>query len=112
MLGIVTACCEFQPDMSRGVVVVESDHGPGNFAAAFEELQNPEARTFAQGYAASRGMAAARINGNIEGPYPINSEGLVLDQVKGPDSKPLPQTHARMQPHRYRVSVPVCQPLR
>jgi len=110
-MGIVEGACEFSPDMSRGVVVVESDAGQGEFSKAFDELNALDARNFAIGYASMRGMGAVRINGNVIGPYPVNGEGLPLDMVKDDKGFALPQTHPRMQPARYRLSVPVCRPI-
>ena len=71
-----------------------------------------DARALAQGYAAQLGIAPAFINGNVIGPYPVNKEGLSLEHVRDEHGHPLPANHARMQPARYRVDVPVCRPLR
>lgn len=110
-LQIVEAACRFEPDMSRGLVVIESDQGSGHFQQAFFELESQDARHLALGYAARAGMGDTRINGNLSGIYPINSEGLSLELVRDEKQQPLPQTHARMQPHRYRVDVPVTRRL-
>jgi hypothetical protein len=49
-------------------------------------------------------MGLTHINGNIIGPYPVNSNGTVL----GSDADAaLPPTHPDRQPHRYRIDVPV-----
>jgi hypothetical protein len=111
-LNVVEPRCDFTPGMERGNVVVESDVEGPYFQNAFDELNDPSARTLAQQYAAQRGCAPAWLNGNIVGPYPVNREGLPLDEVKGPNGQALPQTHPRMQPHRYQITVPVCQPIR
>lgn len=110
-MGVVESACEFSPDISRGVVVVESDAEQGEFSRAFDELNSLDARNMAIGYAAVRGMGSARINGNLIGPYPVNSEGLPLDSVRDEKGQSLPQTHPRMQPARYRLAVPVCRPI-
>lgn len=113
MLNIVVAACDFADDRSRGTVVVESDLGPkgGNFQEAFSELESQGTVQMAQAYAAQCGCAPARINGNKIGPYPVNSEGLSLENVKDSGGRNLPPQHPRMQPLRYRVDVPVCRPL-
>lgn len=111
MLQIVPGECKFEPDFSRGVVVIESSE-ERDFGLAFHELGEITARTQAQGYAASRGVVAARINGNTEGPYPVNSDGVSLDKVVDASGRSLPPTDPKMQPHRYRLDIPVCQPLR
>ena len=110
MLQVVEAACEFAPDMGRGIVVIESDQTT-NFGLAIEELASADARNAALGFAASKGMGDPRINGNPSGVYPINSQGLSLENVRGDDGKPLPQTHPRMQPARYRVDIPVTRRL-
>jgi hypothetical protein len=113
VLNIVVAACQFQPDRSKGVVVVESDLGSsgGSFQQAFSELESQDAVNVAQRYAVQCGCAPARLNGNKIGPYPVNSEGLSLEHVKDGNGNPLPPQHPRMQPARYRLDVPVCQPL-
>jgi hypothetical protein len=113
VLNIVVNACNFQPDRSRGVVVIESDLGPkgGNFQEAFSELESQATVQMAQGYAAQCGCAPAMLNGNKQGPYPVNSEGLSLEHVKDDRGNNLPPQHPRMQPVRYRVDVPVCRPL-
>ncbi len=111
-LRIVNDACQILPDRSRGIIVLESDRGPGEFDQAFAELQDASARTAAQGHAALLGIAPAYLNGNVQGPYPVNAEGLGLENVRDKDGQPLPQTHPRMQPARYRIEVPVCRPIR
>ncbi len=111
-LKIVPDACQFEADRSRGVVVVESDCAGPPFTDAFQELDGMACVQLAQSFAASVGCAPARLNGNKEGPYAVNDDGLSLDQVKDSKGNALPQTHPKMQPHRYRVSVPVTQPMR
>lgn len=111
-LLIVEAACQTTPDRSRGMIVVESDCEGPPFTDAFHELDSQDARALAQGYAAQLGIAPAFINGNVQGPYPVNFEGLSLEHVRDGDGKALPQNHPRMQPKRYRVDVPVTRPLR
>lgn len=112
MVSVVESACQFMPDLSRGTVVLESDVEGPDFSSAFDELGALEARGMAQAYAASRGCAPAYINGNVVGPYPVNSQGLPLDEVRGQKSEVLPQQHPRMQPARYRLEVLVSRPLR
>lgn len=112
MLHIVEGACQFTADRSRGVVVVESDRDGPPFNESFFELEASDARQYAIGYAQVMGVTPPRINGNTQGPYPVNSEGLALDQVRGDNGQPLPPQHPRMQPKRYRIDVPVCSALR
>jgi hypothetical protein len=112
VLKVVESACEFEPDRSRGKIVIESDcHGPP-FTDAFSELEGQASVQLAQQFACTVGCAPAYLNGNKIGPYPVNSEGLSLEQVRDKDGKTLPQTHPRMQPSRYRVDVPVTRPIR
>jgi hypothetical protein len=112
MIKVVEQACVFQPDMSKGTVVLESDVEGPNFSQAFDELNGMDARSIAQAFAASKGCAPAYLNGNVVGPYPINSQGFPLDMVRSENGQPLPQTHPLMQPARYRLEVPVSRPLR
>ncbi len=114
MLQIVESECKFTDDYSQGSVVVRSDHGNenGNFNDAFTELEAQATRRLAQNYAAQCGMAAPRINGNVSSPYPVNREGISLENVNDGNGKPLEAKHPRMQPFRYQVDVPVCAPIR
>src|SRR4051812_18420089 len=107
MLRVVEDACNFTPDKSRGLVVVESDESGPPFHAAFHELDSQDTRTLAKSYAGERGMGTAWINGNVIGPYPVNFGGLSLEHARGPQGQPLPQTHPRMQPRAYRVDVPL-----
>lgn len=112
MLQIVEKDCTFTPDRARAVIVIESTCEGPPFTDAFYELDTQAARQLAQGYAAQMGVAPAYINGNVEGPYPVNSDGLSLEFVKDSKGNSLPQSHPKMQPKAYRISVPVCRPLR
>lgn len=112
MLRVIEAESVAAPDGSRAKVVVESDLGGPPFQGAFDELkEGMAARVAAMGWAVSKGVAPAHMNGNVIGPYPVNAEGLPLERVRGPAGEPLPMAHARMQPWRYRVDVPLARPL-
>jgi hypothetical protein len=111
MLHVVEKACQVTADRARATVVVESDivH---DFSQAIEELQGVDARNVALGWAAGQGVADPRINGNIDGCYPINAQGLSLDQVRDPKTgQSLPQQHPLMQPARYRADVPITKRL-
>lgn len=112
MLRVVEEQCQFQPDGSRGVVVIESDCGGPPYTEAFAELDGQDAVAVAQQYATTKGCAPAYLNGNKSGAYPVNADGVSLEHVRGGDGKPLPQQHPKMQPARYRIDIPVSRPLR
>ena len=102
VLQVIEKATNYSPDMTRGVIVIESDLGQGKFPEAMEELSGNEAKHFALNTVAHMGLT--HINGNIIGPYPGNSNGTVL----GSDADAaLPPTHPDRQPHRYRIDVPV-----
>jgi hypothetical protein len=111
MLLVVESACQFAPDRSKGVVVIESDCSGPPFTAAFTELDSAEARRLAIVYAQSAGVVPPRINGNVIGPYPVNSEGMSFENIHDEQGQPLPAGHPRMQPKRYRIDVPVCASL-
>ena len=112
MLHVVIKDCIIQDDRASGKIVVESDCSGPPFLEAFTELDSLDARKMAQGYAATQGIAPAHINGNVQGPYPVNGKGILLDEVRDNSGKPLPPQHPDMQPKYYRIDVPVCRPLR
>ena len=43
--------------------------------------------------------------------YPINEDGVPLDQVADQAGRPLAPTHAKMQAAAYRVEIPICRKL-
>lgn len=112
MLKVVEKECHFEPDMSRGIVTIESDAAvAAPFQAAFDELQGRDAVALAQRHAAARGCAPAHLNGNILGPYPVNKEGTPLEKVLPLNGVPRLPNDPLMQPARYRIDVPVIRPL-
>jgi hypothetical protein len=112
MLQVVGPACVFSQDKNTGSIAVQSDRTGPPFQAAFDELNEISARQLALKYASEQGVAGARQNGNVVGPYPVNGEGLPLDLVRDEQGRPLPQTHPRMQPVVYRIEVPVVSPIR
>jgi len=109
-LQVVEAATQFTPDLSEGVVVIESDE-VHDFSLAIEELQGSGAKQLAVAYASQKGLAPAACKPHGPGAYPINAKGMSLEQVTGEDGKPLPQQHPEMQPARYRTDVPVARRL-
>ena len=112
MLSVVKSASQMRPDGSGGLIVIESDRIGPPFNGAFDELKSREATNLAQDYAARKGCALAAVNGNIIGPYPVNSDGISLEQIKEANGDPVPMSDPRMQAHRYRVDVPVVRPMR
>jgi hypothetical protein len=101
VIYVIPSESAFSPDRTTAKVIVESDEA--DFAKAFHELQDMEAKQFARAYAAKEGVALPAVNGNVHSPYPVNSEGKPLDQV----DPALPANHPLKQPFRYRIEVPI-----
>jgi hypothetical protein len=112
MLRVVEKESTFLLDNSKANIVVESDETGPPFQKAFDELSSIEARTIAQSYAMERGIISATVNGNVIGPYPVNSRGVPLDKVLDRSGKVPPPDSPEMQPEHYRVEVPVTRPIR
>lgn len=111
-LSVVESACQFASALDRGVITIESDLTGPPFSNAFEELQSQAAKDLALSYATQRGVVPAFLNSMTVQPYPVNSDGLSMEQVRGPGNEPLPQNHPKMQPARYRVDVQVARPFR
>ena len=108
-LEIIEDACTFSADKSVAKIVVQSNKQP--FPAAIEELDGMNVRTLAMGYAASKGVTRPGVNGNIDGPYPVNSKGVSVYDACGPNKEPLPANHEDKQPVAYRATVPLCHKL-
>lgn len=109
-LFVVVEQCKFAADRSAATITVEARRRD-NFSLAIEDLQGTPARHLAISFAAQQGVPDPRQNGNVVGPYPVNSEGTPLENVVDQAGQPLPQQDPRMQPAAYRVDVPVCRRL-
>lgn len=112
MLQIIADACKFEPDMSKGIVVIESTLGGPPYNDAHDELNAKDAISLAQQYASQLGMAPAWLNGNKQGPYAVNAEGIPLGDVRGPKGEQLDPKHPRMQPAKYRTDIPLSRPVR
>jgi hypothetical protein len=108
-LRVIEDASNFSEDLTSGIVVVESDLERGGLA--IEELAGHNARHKALGYANSKGIADARINGTPTGAYPLNSEGQSLDEVKDENGESRPPQHPDMQVVAYRIDIPVVRKL-
>lgn len=110
MLHVVEALCKTTQAAVSGVVVLESDLT--DFPRAIDELSSADARNLAVAHASRiMGLGDARQNGNHHHPYPINLHGEPIENLTDADHLPLPPTHERMQPVRYRAEFPVCRRL-
>lgn len=106
---ILTSACQFAADRSQATIVIESTNR--DFPRAIEALKEMRVRTMAMGYAASSGVADPRLIDTSQNPYPVNSKGVSLEKVKGPEGVRLPAAHPDMQPASYRVSIRVTKKL-
>ena len=107
-LRILEDASKFSEDMTSGVVVLTSDLEGHR---VFDELQGIKARHMALGFAVSKGIADARINGTPTGAYPVNADGRSLDTIKGEDGNSLPAQHPEMQVKSHQIDVPVVRNL-
>lgn len=89
------------------VVAVDSDKSGPPFQEAFDELSERAAIDMAMDFAARLGVSPPRLNGSKIGPYPVNADGIPLEEVRGDHNEVLPQTDIRMEPKSYRIDVPV-----
>ena len=105
-LQVVEPACTFDAELANGVVVIESDEVE-NFGLAIEELTHADAKRLARAYATTRGCTPCACKPDSTSAYPINAEGLGLEDVRDEQNNPLPATHPRMQVARYRIDVPV-----
>ncbi len=115
-LKVIADASTASEDRSKAKLVVESDldNSSGSFQGAFDELSSIKARHCAINFAATKiGMRQPTMNGNVEGPYPVNAEGVPLDLVPRKDAAgvDLPANLPQFQPARYRVDVPLCEPI-
>jgi hypothetical protein len=114
MLSVIEDKCKFTQARDKAFIVVQSSYGSGEFQKAFHELkEGTGARELAQGYAAEHGLSSSHINGSVEGPYPVNDEGISLDAVVSPDqNNPWLADHPKRQPKNYRVDIQLIKPFR
>ena len=110
-LFVVEDKSSLSADRSHATVFIQSRVNRAPFGLAIEELGSTAARRLAQSFAAARGVATPSINGNNVGPYPVNDDGIPLDQIADATGKPLDPQHAKMQPAAYRVEIPIAAKL-
>lgn len=108
-LVVVEPECHFAADRSRARIVVESTND--DLPRSIEDLQSTDSRNLAVAYASAMGVGDARLNGNVEGPYAINDDGVSLDEVADQQGGPLPYDHPKMKVAAYRCVVPVTRKL-
>lgn len=96
-----------EPAAGKIIVAIDSDKSGPPFQEAFDELNDREAINLAMDFAARLGISPPRLNGSKIGPYPVNADGIPLEEVRGERNEVLPQTDLRMEPKSYRIDVPV-----
>lgn len=89
-------------DGSRGSVLIESDLD--NFGMQIEELGSAAARSIVIGAAVKEGIKGQPgISRTVDYPYPVNSKGEAIENLKDKDGDPLPPKSPRMQPVKYQA---------
>jgi hypothetical protein len=106
---VVENVSKFTTDLSSGSIVVESN-APDAYTA-LEDIYSIKARNLAIAYAAQKGVADPRINGNLHTQMALNSKGEYLENVKDKEGNPLPPSHPDMQPTSYQVTIPITKKL-
>jgi hypothetical protein len=112
MIRIVTTDSVASPDRTVGKIVVESDLT--DFPRAIDELNAPDARRLALAYANQIGIVPSSLNGNAEGPYAVNDDGVAIEDAVAhyqlqvdPYGQPVDRAHPKLQPRHFRIRVPV-----
>lgn len=89
-------------DGSRGSVLIESDLP--KFSDQIEELASAKARETALMAAVKEGIKGQPgISRTVDPPYPINSQGETIENLKDEDGNLLPPASPRCQPQKYRA---------
>ena len=88
MLKLVESATNYAPDMTRGVVVVESDSGPGKFAEAIEELSGNDAKHFALLVFTRQSGECARLSGSVSGAASVGALKPRASTEAAPRRKP------------------------
>lgn len=89
-------------DGSRGSVTIESDLD--SFPLQIEELTAAKAREFVLAESVKAGIKGLPgISRTIDPPYPVNSKGEAIENLKDKNGEPLPPQSPRCQPAAYRA---------
>lgn len=103
---VVERACVGDDGLSKITVVLRSDKE--TLSERITELQDTnQARNLALRYAGSLGMHSPRLTGMATAAYPINRNGVPLDQVKGPRGEPLDMRHQDMQVADHWLEIPL-----
>ena len=93
---------KLEGDGSRGSVLIESDLQ--EFGSQIEELTSAKAREHVLMTVVKEGIKGQPgISRTVEPPYPINSLGETIENLKDDEGNPLPPQAPRMQPNAYRA---------
>jgi len=97
---------EFTPDRSRATVVVASDLP--ELPSQIEELLGANTRHFILAQTIEHGIKGSPgITSSPRGPYPINVQGEIIEDLRDESGNMLPPTSPRMQPQKYHVAFDV-----
>lgn len=93
---------ELVGDGSRGAVTIESDLP--EFPLQIDELTSAKAREFVLAETVKAGIKGLPgISRTIDPPYPVNSAGEAIENLKDSDGNPVPPQSPRAQPVAYRA---------
>ena len=105
-MAVKTITVELFGDKSRGRITVESDCP--QFPNQIEELQSATTRAFVLTEAIRAGIRGVPgISRVAESPFPVNTAGTPLDELRDEEGNQLPFNHPDMQPIAYRATYEV-----
>ena len=97
---------ELVGDGSRGAVTIESDLK--EFPLQIEELTSAQARENVLAEVVKAGIKGLPgISRTVDPPYPVNSDGDAIENLKDDEGNPLSPRHPRSQPVAYRAKYEV-----
>lgn len=101
-MAVASLKVELYGDGSRGSVLIESDLP--QFSFQIEELTSAKAREFVLASTVKAGIKGLPgISRMIDSPYPVNSKGETIENLKDEDGNPILPQSPRAQPVAYRA---------
>jgi hypothetical protein len=101
-MGVKAIKVELFGDGSRGGVTIESDLE--SLPLQIEELTSAKAREFVLAESVKAGIKGLPgISRTVDPPYPVNSKGEAIENLKEKNGDPVPPQSPRAQPVAYRA---------
>lgn len=104
MLTVLTT--QLGSDGTRGTVTIESNGI--SLPSQVDELLSTEARTLVLTAVIAAGIKGSPgISRMASSPFPVNSAGEPIEELRDAEGQLLPMTHPRCQPHHFRAAYEV-----